>query len=84
MVIFTFSSYTFTLPRLLLLQVLDQDSNVPIEYLCLTFALDVERFDKVVTIALEPNGESTPVTEDNRQRYAELYVDYLLNKSVEK
>ncbi|KOB65464.1 putative E3 ubiquitin-protein ligase HERC4 [Operophtera brumata] len=49
----------------------------------LYFAVNTEVFDQVQTHALKPDGENTPVTHQNKHEYVELYVDFLLNKSVE-
>jgi len=33
---------------------------------------------------VQPGGETLPVTQDNKEEYVELYVDWILNKSIEK
>lgn len=62
----------------------EYDGPEQVEQFCLTFAVDVEHFDRVVTVPLKPGGDTLPVTEDNRQEYTEAYVDYVLNKSVKQ
>lgn len=38
---------------------------------------------EVLSVPLCEGGESIMVTEENRREFVELYVDYILNKSVE-
>ncbi|ORX50995.1 hypothetical protein DM01DRAFT_1337612 [Hesseltinella vesiculosa] len=49
---------------------------------CRTFVIDIDRFDEHHEIPLMPNGDQVAVTNLNRQRFVDLYVDYILNKSV--
>lgn len=37
---------------------------------------------RVIEVALKPNGQSIPITAENREEFVERYVDFLLNKSV--
>ena len=37
---------------------------------------------KSKVVDLVPEGDTVPLTNDNRQEYVELYVDYLLVKSI--
>ncbi|KAI8332283.1 hypothetical protein BC941DRAFT_505374 [Chlamydoabsidia padenii] len=48
------------------------------------FQVDVESFGHMKTVDLKPNGGSILVTKDNRKEFVNLYVDFLLNKVVEK
>lgn len=48
------------------------------------FEYSYEVFGAVKTVELKPGGSSIAVTNDNREEYVALYVDYLLNKSVER
>eukprot|EP00177_Eucheuma_denticulatum_P005230 GFKZ01009528.1.p1 GENE.GFKZ01009528.1~~GFKZ01009528.1.p1 ORF type:complete len:1158 (+),score=162.41 GFKZ01009528.1:135-3608(+) len=41
-------------------------------------------FGKAQTVELIPNGSKTPVTKRNRTEFTDLYVDYMINKSIEK
>lgn len=41
-------------------------------------------FDELQVHPLKENGENIAVTHENKHEYVELYVDFLLNKSVEK
>ncbi len=45
---------------------------------CLTFSVEMDYFGELRTIPLRPNGETIPVTEENRHEYVELMVDYLM------
>lgn len=40
-------------------------------------------FDQIQVHALKENGENISVTHENKNEYVDLYVDFLLNKSVE-
>ncbi|KAJ8727556.1 hypothetical protein PYW07_001675 [Mythimna separata] len=53
------------------------------EVFSLCFAVNSEVFGQIQVHPLKENGENVPVTHENKQEYVELYVDYLLNKSVE-
>ncbi|OWZ05716.1 HECT E3 ubiquitin ligase [Phytophthora megakarya] len=48
------------------------------------FEYSYEVFGEVKTVELKPGGNSIPVTNDNREEYVTLYVDYVLNKSVSR
>ncbi|KAI8084518.1 uncharacterized protein BX664DRAFT_337173 [Halteromyces radiatus] len=48
------------------------------------FQVDIESFGHLKTYDLKPNGGSILVTKDDREEFVDLYVDFLLNKSVEK
>lgn len=39
-------------------------------------------FGEIKTIYLKPQGDDVMVTEENRREYVDLYVDYVLNKSI--
>lgn len=49
----------------------------------LYFVVNTEVFDQIQTHSLKENGANIPVTHENKHEYVELYVDFLLNKSVE-
>lgn len=49
----------------------------------LCFAVNTEVFGQIQVHSLKENGENLPVTHENKREYVELYVDFLLNKSVE-
>jgi len=50
---------------------------------CLNFEASYEAFGEAVTQELCPNGKELAVTGENRQRYVQLYVDWVLNVSTE-
>ncbi|XP_063377365.1 probable E3 ubiquitin-protein ligase HERC4 [Cydia fagiglandana] len=49
----------------------------------LCFAVNTVVFDQIQVHPLKENGENISVTHENKAEYVELYVDFLLNKSVE-
>ncbi|XP_050562405.1 probable E3 ubiquitin-protein ligase HERC3 isoform X1 [Spodoptera frugiperda] len=53
------------------------------EVFSLCFAVNTEVFGQIEVHPLKENGENLPVTHENKEEYVELYVDFLLNKSVE-
>ncbi|XP_019534612.2 probable E3 ubiquitin-protein ligase HERC4 isoform X2 [Aedes albopictus] len=50
----------------------------------LTFSITREYFDVMRTIELQPGGDKMRVTLDNKEEFVRLYIDYVLNKSVEE
>ncbi|XP_062616198.1 probable E3 ubiquitin-protein ligase HECTD2 isoform X2 [Saccostrea cucullata] len=60
---------------------LDYDGDVEEDF-GLSFQVSVTEFGLVKTIDLKPNGSNIPVTTENRKEYVQLYVDWILNKSV--
>ncbi|KAL3657909.1 hypothetical protein V7S43_017108 [Phytophthora oleae] len=48
------------------------------------FEYSYEVFGEVKTVELKPGGTSIAVTNDNREEYVALYVDYVLNKAVSR
>ena len=53
------------------------------EKLCLTFQIEYTIFNEKYTYNLKPNGDEISVNYDNREEYVNLYVDWILNKSVD-
>ncbi|XP_050667406.1 probable E3 ubiquitin-protein ligase HERC4 isoform X2 [Leptidea sinapis] len=53
------------------------------EVFSLCFAVNTVVFDQLQVHPLKEGGESLPVTLENKAEYVDLYVDFLLNKSVE-
>lgn len=45
--------------------------------------MNTEVFDQIQVHPLKEDGENISVTHENKQEYVDLYVDFLLNKSVE-
>ncbi|KZC13149.1 putative E3 ubiquitin-protein ligase HERC4 [Dufourea novaeangliae] len=50
---------------------------------CLNFEVVREAFSEKRIYELIPGGSKVPVTMKNKKQFVELYVDYILNKSVE-
>jgi E3 ubiquitin-protein ligase HECTD2 len=46
------------------------------------FVAPVERFGTVTNVPLIANGENIPVTNDNRERFVDEYIKYILDSSV--
>lgn len=63
-----------------LLEYPDEDVE---EVFGLCFAVNTEVFDQIEVHPLKEDGINLPVTHENKAEYVELYVDFLLNKSVE-
>ena len=62
---------------------LEYDKDDLEEVFFLNFTVDEEVFGGMVSVNLKENGENIPVTQANKHEYVELYVDYILNKSIE-
>jgi len=45
--------------------------------------VDTEAFGEILTHDLKENGGNVPVTNENRQEYVDLYVQWTLTKSIE-
>lgn len=60
--------------------ILNYDGNL--EDLDRTFQVDIEGVGNAWTVELKPNGESIPLTNENRREFVDLYVDFVLNKSI--
>ncbi|OQV22441.1 putative E3 ubiquitin-protein ligase HERC4 [Hypsibius exemplaris] len=54
------------------------------EVFSLNFTVSTDYLGEIIVQDLKPNGANISVTKDNRREYCDLYVDFLLNKSVEK
>uniref|UniRef100_A0A0L8FP38 HECT-type E3 ubiquitin transferase n=1 Tax=Octopus bimaculoides TaxID=37653 RepID=A0A0L8FP38_OCTBM len=64
-------------------ELLDYEGNVEEDF-GLTFQISHTELGCLKTYSLKPNGENIPVTNSNRHSYVQLYVDWILNKSVYK
>lgn len=53
------------------------------EVFCLNFEIARDAFGETKTYELIPDGGKVPVTLKNKKQFVDLYVDYILNKSVE-
>lgn len=60
---------------------LDYDGNVQEDFM-MKFEISYNEFDVVKTVALKDNGENIDLTNENRKEFVELYIDFLLNKSI--
>ncbi|XP_009892293.1 PREDICTED: probable E3 ubiquitin-protein ligase HERC4 isoform X1 [Charadrius vociferus] len=63
-------------------QLLDYPEDDIEEAFCLNFTITVENFGTTEIKELVPNGAHIPVVKQNRQDFADAYVDYIFNKSV--
>uniref|UniRef100_A0A671X9Y0 HECT-type E3 ubiquitin transferase n=1 Tax=Sparus aurata TaxID=8175 RepID=A0A671X9Y0_SPAAU len=64
-------------------ELLNYDGNVEEDFY-LTFQVFQEEMGVVKSYNLKPGGDKIPVTKQNRKEYVQLYVDFLLNKSIYK
>jgi ubiquitin-protein ligase E3 A len=64
-------------------QLLTFDGDVENTF-CRTFSHTFSFFGEDRVIELKENGANIPVTAENRKEYVELYVDYHMNKSIQK
>ena len=60
---------------------LDFEGNVEETY-CRSFSVDTDVFGEIVSHELKENGANIPITNENREEYVNLYVDWYLNKSI--
>lgn len=49
-----------------------------------TFQIDINNFGSKETFDLMPNGSTISLNNENKAQFVQLYVDYVLNKSIEK
>ncbi|KAL2629156.1 hypothetical protein R1flu_013842 [Riccia fluitans] len=64
-------------------QLLEYDGDVENTF-CLTFQVEYDYFGETKTHELIPGGSNLPVTKENRKRYVDLYVNYLLVESIDQ
>ncbi|XP_015840693.1 probable E3 ubiquitin-protein ligase HERC4 isoform X2 [Tribolium castaneum] len=50
----------------------------------LCFEISRDEFGESRVVELKPNGSNIPVTQDNKNEYVNLYVDYIFNTSIKK
>jgi len=62
-------------------QLLEFEGDVESTF-CRDFVAPMERFGVVTNVPLRPGGEKTPVTNENRQEFVDLYVRHLLDVAV--
>lgn len=64
--------------------ILNYNDEVPLEEaLGMTFTIEVENFGEKVDFELKPNGGEIFVTEQNREEYVKLYIQYTFVKQCE-
>ncbi|KAM4607024.1 putative E3 ubiquitin-protein ligase HECTD2 [Polymixia lowei] len=64
-------------------ELLTYEGNVEEDFY-LTFQVFQEDMGVIRAYNLKPGGDKTPVTKQNRKEYIQLYIDFLLNKSIYK
>ncbi|XP_069157582.1 probable E3 ubiquitin-protein ligase HECTD2 [Procambarus clarkii] len=52
------------------------------EDMCLSFQVSLEEFGQPRTFNLKENGETLPVTNENREEFVRLYLDWILNTAI--
>lgn len=62
---------------------LDYEGEDVEDVFCLNFSINEEHYGEVKTIELCPDGAHKSVTHENKQEYVDLYVDYVMSRSVE-
>ena len=60
---------------------LDYEGDVKEDFM-MKFEVSVTEFDLVKSSPLKENGQNIDLTNENRKEYVDLYVDFLLNKSI--
>ncbi|KAM5240546.1 putative E3 ubiquitin-protein ligase HECTD2 isoform 3-T3 [Hipposideros larvatus] len=64
-------------------ELLSYEGNVEEDFYS-TFQVFQEEFGIIKSYNLKPGGDKIPVTKQNRKEYVQLYIDFLLNKSIYK
>ncbi|XP_067008518.1 probable E3 ubiquitin-protein ligase HERC4 isoform X2 [Anabrus simplex] len=64
--------------------VLDYDGDDLESVFCLSFEVTRDVYGEIKVHPLKPDGGNIPVTQNNKKEFVDLYVDFLLNSSVEK
>ncbi|XP_023977122.1 probable E3 ubiquitin-protein ligase HECTD2 isoform X3 [Physeter macrocephalus] len=64
-------------------ELLSYEGNVEEDFYS-TFQVFQEEFGIIKSYNLKPGGDKIPVTNQNRKEYVQLYIDFLLNKSIYK
>ncbi|EEB18379.1 conserved hypothetical protein [Pediculus humanus corporis] len=60
---------------------LDYEGNIE-EDMCMNFQVSLEEYGEIKTYKLKENGENIPLTNENRNAYVELYLNWILNASI--
>lgn len=61
---------------------LDHDGDVRADFMMSFVASYTDPYEVVQTVELKPNGAQIELTNENRLEYVDLYVDFLLNRSI--
>lgn len=61
---------------------LDYEGDVRNDFMLTFVASYADQFDVVHTVELKPNGHEVELDNENRKEYVDLYIDFLLNKSI--
>ncbi|XP_059470269.1 probable E3 ubiquitin-protein ligase HECTD2 [Neocloeon triangulifer] len=62
-------------------ELLAYEGNVE-EDMCMSFEVSLEEYGSVRTWPLKPNGDKMHVTNENREEFVALYLDWVLNASI--
>jgi E3 ubiquitin-protein ligase HECTD2 len=65
-------------------QLLDYEGDVREDFMLTFVASYADQFDVVRTVDLKPDGAHIELTNENRREYVDLYIDFLLNRSIYK
>lgn len=57
--------------------------NIDEDILMRTFVVEAETFGNIVTTELKPGGSSIYITNENKEEYVQLFVDWWLNTGVQ-
>lgn len=60
---------------------LDYEGDVQEDFM-MKFVISYSEFDTVKMVELKENGSNIDLTNENRKEYVQLYIDFLLNKSI--
>lgn len=60
---------------------LDYEGNVQEDFM-MKFVVSYSEFDTIKIVELKENGSNIDLTNDNRKEFVQLYIDFLLNKSI--
>ncbi|XP_055315048.1 probable E3 ubiquitin-protein ligase HERC4 isoform X2 [Sitodiplosis mosellana] len=63
--------------------ILNYEGNDMEDVFDLTFEISRENYGHLETVPLKPNGDQIRVNQENKKEFVELYIDFVLNKSVE-
>jgi E3 ubiquitin-protein ligase HECTD2 len=62
---------------------LEYEGDVKEDFM-MNFEVSYTEFDVVKSVPLKENGKNIDLTNKNRKEYVNLYIDFLLNKSIYK